>query len=284
MSGVPYLGSRIVLISKSEIRYEGTLYTIDTTNSTVALQNVRSFGTEGRKDSGRIPPSNEVFDYIIFRGTDIKDLHVCETPVETPHVALSAASAPVSRPLAALPVQAAAAPPPPSWGANPSQAASSAFGTRTPVAKGAPTASAAAPAAVPRGGRSQPGTGAHISTRASRGAGTKHGPTGDLGDFDFEKMLAGFSKVTLDHEPRCKLNAPTAYDKNASFFDALDEEIAEAGPRKVKHFLEEMRKVRHTLFTGVVDCDACPACPANALLTSWAVASRPTKQAATQDT
>lgn len=57
MSGVPYLGSRIVLISKSEIRYEGTLYTIDTTNSTVALQNVRSFGTENRKDEGAIPPS-----------------------------------------------------------------------------------------------------------------------------------------------------------------------------------------------------------------------------------
>ena len=50
MSGVPYLGSRIVLISNSEIRYEGTLYTIDTTNSTVALQNVRSFGTENRKE------------------------------------------------------------------------------------------------------------------------------------------------------------------------------------------------------------------------------------------
>ena len=53
---VPYLGSRIVLISKSEIRYEGTLYTIDTNNSTVALQNVRSFGTEGRKADNPIPP------------------------------------------------------------------------------------------------------------------------------------------------------------------------------------------------------------------------------------
>ena len=85
MSGVPYLGSRIVLISKSEIRYEGTLYTIDTTNSTVALQNVRSFGTETRKPPAEtIPPSAEVFDYIIFRGSDIKDLHVCETSASDP--------------------------------------------------------------------------------------------------------------------------------------------------------------------------------------------------------
>ncbi|KAG2172133.1 hypothetical protein INT44_006602 [Umbelopsis vinacea] len=80
--GQGYIGSKISLISRSDIRYVGVLHNINSEDSTVALEHVQSFGTEGRRGnpSEEIPPSDNVFEYIVFRGSDIKDLQVFEPP------------------------------------------------------------------------------------------------------------------------------------------------------------------------------------------------------------
>ncbi|KAL9050495.1 MAG: hypothetical protein Q9162_006602 [Coniocarpon cinnabarinum] len=79
-----FIGSRISLISKSDIRYVGTLHEINSENSTVALENVTSYGTEGRKGNPNeeIAGSDSVYEYIVFRGSDVKDLRIEEGPKE----------------------------------------------------------------------------------------------------------------------------------------------------------------------------------------------------------
>jgi len=79
-AGLPYIGSKISLISQSDVRYEGILYTIDTVANTVALAKVRSFGTEDRPTDRPMPPREEEYEYIIFRATDLKDIRVLVPP------------------------------------------------------------------------------------------------------------------------------------------------------------------------------------------------------------
>ncbi|MCJ1285382.1 hypothetical protein MMC26_004722 [Xylographa opegraphella] len=78
-----FIGSRISLISKRDIRYVGTLHEISSENSTVALEQVVSFGTEGRRPDDEVPASDNVYEYIVFRGSDVKDLRIEEGPKES---------------------------------------------------------------------------------------------------------------------------------------------------------------------------------------------------------
>jgi protein LSM14 len=65
-------------------RYVGTLVEINSKDSTVALENVMSYGTEERRTGeDSFPPSSSLYDYILFRGSDVKDLRIEEPPKET---------------------------------------------------------------------------------------------------------------------------------------------------------------------------------------------------------
>jgi protein LSM14 len=65
-----------------DCRYVGTLHEINSETSTVALENVTSFGTEGRKGNPEeeIAASDSIYEYIVFRGSDVKDLRIEEAP------------------------------------------------------------------------------------------------------------------------------------------------------------------------------------------------------------
>lgn len=63
-------------------RYIGTLHEINSETHTVALESVTSYGTEGRKGdpSQEIPGSDQVYEYIVFRGSDVKELTIVAPP------------------------------------------------------------------------------------------------------------------------------------------------------------------------------------------------------------
>ncbi|KAJ2391304.1 hypothetical protein GGI05_002978, partial [Coemansia sp. RSA 2603] len=64
------------LISNSNIRYAGILKDINEVEQIITLENVRSMGTEGRQGdpAKEIPPSNDVYEFIHFRASDVKDI------------------------------------------------------------------------------------------------------------------------------------------------------------------------------------------------------------------
>lgn len=75
------MGKRI-----DQVSYVGTLHEISSENSTVALEQVVSFGTEDRNANPGdfVPASDNVYEYIVFRGSDVKDLRIEKEPEKKP--------------------------------------------------------------------------------------------------------------------------------------------------------------------------------------------------------
>jgi len=76
------IGSLLSIISKRNIRYEGILHSIDCQNASIALRDVKSFGTENRVtlESEIVFPDEKVHSYVEFNGPDIADLQILKRP------------------------------------------------------------------------------------------------------------------------------------------------------------------------------------------------------------
>ncbi|RLN51697.1 hypothetical protein BBJ29_004511, partial [Phytophthora kernoviae] len=251
--GIPYLGSRISLVSKTDIRYEGFLFNIDTRQSTVALQSVRSFGTEGRRPE-HVPPSPHILQYATFKASEIKDLHVCEAaPPQAPQGYPAPPPAPVQAP--AQPPLPSGSPPPPTAPMAPSaplvQApAPVSTGSKptllTPGSVSSAQKQEKTPAPVQQvqmqqqvqvhqrrhgqqsnAARTIPGMGGHLLKRKERrvpsgaeGAGV--GPDDASGEFNFAEGLNDFDKQQefSKLEENTKTESKGSYQKS-SFFDTI---------------------------------------------------------------
>ena len=69
------VGSLISLITNANIRYEGTLMLVDKVERAMHLNNVQSFGTEGRQAEGQpnVPPRDGKIKSVIFKIDMIQD-------------------------------------------------------------------------------------------------------------------------------------------------------------------------------------------------------------------
>lgn len=234
----PLIGSRISLISKKNIRYEGTLYSINEADATVALQNVKSYGTEGREQtdpSGTfVPAQDTVHPYLVFRGSDIKDLHVHERipdpppPPVPPAPNVTVLPKPADLPIPSGASEPFAIPDPP----KNQEISKPAFNDASEPAntKGEDPKNLSKRQPRPRRNNTNiqhaVGTGASLLTRKERGASNLNSMLTPADDFDFESNLAHFEKeVSDDNDGDEYANdsahaETTAYEKD-DFFDSI---------------------------------------------------------------
>ena len=214
MSGVPYLGSKISLISKSAIRYEGILVDVNPQESTITFEQVRFFGTEGRRPGNEIPAMDKVFECVVFRSADIEDLQVYE---EAPAVAAKSAPA-IPDPAVVSSVEAkeeVVRMPPRNYasavnasaGNNAGSNANNAYSSAQSKPRSYSTAAASS---APQQHQHRPTH--HYQPRPAK-------VVVPDSEFDFSSANARFSKDSMDEVTETQ--AAPSYNKHASFFDDI---------------------------------------------------------------
>eukprot|EP00397_Hematodinium_sp_SG-2012_P050056 GEMP01057997.1.p1 GENE.GEMP01057997.1~~GEMP01057997.1.p1 ORF type:complete len:297 (+),score=67.03 GEMP01057997.1:184-1074(+) len=118
LKGVP-VGTKISLLTRGGVRYEGVLYELNRIKETMSVKSVRSFGTEGRgvcrprRDGNpEVSASNEIFDCMTFRGADLIDVKLLNAPKVSTEEILRPPKAPPPKPPRPMEIPAAPSSPP----------------------------------------------------------------------------------------------------------------------------------------------------------------------------
>ena len=63
--------SRVSILTHKNVRYEGILYQINSKEKTIALKNVKCYGTEGRPSDKDFDAKERNYEFIVFRSDEI---------------------------------------------------------------------------------------------------------------------------------------------------------------------------------------------------------------------
>lgn len=78
------VGSTISLVTNAQVRYEGVLVSIDRKERSMKLENVKSHGSEGRREGkGEVPAKNDLIGSVIFRVDHIRDFQIVKPAPES---------------------------------------------------------------------------------------------------------------------------------------------------------------------------------------------------------
>ena len=69
------------MITKAQVKYEGTLVTIDRVERAMRLKNVKALGTQGRRDGkNEIAAQDTIIPDVVFKVDHIEDFQIIQKP------------------------------------------------------------------------------------------------------------------------------------------------------------------------------------------------------------